>query len=130
MNGHRAVGPSDADTSELIVVLERLVRVALTDEGVEMMVIRDADWYRVTLSRTGGAGSALLGTDARGVFSFTRDRVRGLKGLGVGVPDLARSAFGELIDQLARSAPDKVAFMRAVHARLACAQREVVGSAT
>lgn len=130
MNGHRAVGPSDADTSELIVVLERLVRVALTDEGVEMLVIRDADWYRVTLSRTGGTGSALLSTDARAVFSFTRDRVRGLKGLGVGVPDLAQSAFGELLDQLAQHAPDKVAFMRAIHARLAATCREVVGSAT
>lgn len=117
-------------TGTLIIVLERLVCTALGVEGIEMLVVRDGCSYRVALSLPSGAASALLGADAQAVFRFTRDRVQGLVGLGVEVPKLAQSAFGDLIDQLAAHAPDRVAFMRAIHGRLVAAHAVAADTVT
>jgi hypothetical protein len=119
-----------AEIRTLIVVLERLVRMALGPEGAQTLVVRDGAWYRMVVSLPPGGSNVVLDPGARAVFSFTPERVRGLVELGVEAPDLAQSAFGELVEQLATQAPDKVAFMRAVHARLAAAHTEIAGGAS
>lgn len=85
-----------------------------------MLSVVEGDRTTVALTVTEDPPIGLCaGTGAS--FTFTRSQLRLLAELDVGITELAASAFRELLERLAESAVDRMAFMRAVHRRLATA---------
>jgi len=121
MNVQPASGSPGCDAGTFLALLERLIQVALGDEGVSTLVVRDGGWYRVSVSLLPASTSTLLEADTHAAFSFTPERIRDLAFLGVTTPDMVRSAFGDMLEQLAAHATNKTALMRVVYSRLAAA---------